>query len=115
MKSVNVGLIGAGTVGGGVVKLLARKAGFFREKLGLPIHLRRIADKDESRFKALPVGDAITSGDAQDVLGDKDVDVVIELVGGTTFAKDLILTALSRGKHVITANKALIAEHGPAL
>ncbi len=114
-KAINVGLIGAGTVGGGVVKLLARKAGFFREKLGLPVHLRRIADKETSRFQALPVGDAITSGDAEDVLGDKDIHVVIELIGGTTVAKQIILKALERGKHVITANKALIAEHGPAL
>src|SRR5689334_18926079 len=108
MKAINVGLIGAGTVGGGVVKLLARKAGFFQEKLGLPIRLRRIADKDQIRLRALPVGDAIVSGDAADVLDDKDVHVVIELVGGTTFAKQVIETALRRGKHVITANKALI-------
>jgi homoserine dehydrogenase len=115
VKAINVGLIGAGTVGGGVVKLLARKTGFFREKLGLPIQLRRVADKDLARAKSLPTGDAIVSGDAEDVLGDKDVHVVIELIGGTTFAKHVVETALKRGKHVITANKALIAEHGPTL
>jgi homoserine dehydrogenase len=115
MKAINIGLIGAGTVGGGVVKLLARKTGFFREKLGLPLYLRRIADKEQSRFKDLPTGDAIVSGSADDVLGDKDVHVVIELIGGTTFAKTVIEKALRSGKHVITANKALIAEHGPAL
>lgn len=115
MNDINIGLIGAGTVGGGVVKLLSRKISFFREKLGLPLRLRRIADKEQSRFQALPVGDAIVSGDAEDVLRDKDIHVVIELVGGTTFAKYVIETALTRGKHVITANKALVAEHGPAL
>src|SRR5687768_17236708 len=109
MKAINIGLIGAGTVGGGVVKLLSRKIGFFREKLGLPIYLRRIADKEEGRFKSLPVGDAICTGSADDVLGDKDVHVVIELIGGTTFAKTVIEKALRSGKHVITANKALIA------
>jgi homoserine dehydrogenase len=115
VKNINIGLIGAGTVGGGVVKLLAGKIGFFQEKLGLPLRLHRIADKEQGRVRSLPVGDAICTGDAEDVLGDGQVDVVIELVGGTTFAKHVIETALRRGKHVITANKALIAEHGPVL
>jgi homoserine dehydrogenase len=115
MKTINVGIIGVGTVGGGVVKILSRKLGFFREKLGLPLALRRIADRETARFKALPVGDAILSADAADILDDKDIHVVVELIGGMTIAKDVIRTALTRGKHVITANKALIAEHGPTL
>jgi homoserine dehydrogenase len=115
VKSINIGLIGAGTVGGGVVKVLSRQLGFFQEKLGLPLRLHRIADKEQSRFKTLPVGDAICTGDANDILDDKDVHVVIELVGGTTFARTIVETALKRGKHVITANKALIAEQGAAL
>jgi len=115
MRTINIGLIGAGTVGGGVVKLLARKSDSFAELLGLPLRLARIADPATARFAELPVGDARCSASADDVLRDDEIDIVVELIGGTTKAKDVILEALRRGKHVITANKALIAEHGPAL
>jgi len=114
MKEIKLGLIGAGTVGGGVVKMMYNSADFFK-KLGLSVVLKRIADKDASRLAGLPTGNAIISSNAGDILDDKDIDVVIELVGGKTFAKDLILRALEKGKHVITANKALIAEYGPAV
>jgi homoserine dehydrogenase len=115
MRTINIGLIGAGTVGGGVVKLLARKSGSFDELLGLPLRLARIADQATARFAELPVGDARCSASADDVLRDDEIDIVVELIGGTTTAKDVILEALRRGKHVVTANKALIAEHGPVL
>jgi homoserine dehydrogenase len=115
MKEINIGLVGAGTVGGGVIKLLSQKLGFHRENLGISINLKRIADKITTRFSELPVGSAVCTDNSDDILNDDDIQVVIELVGGTTFAKDLILSALSKGKHVITANKALIAEQGPAL
>jgi homoserine dehydrogenase len=115
MKDINIGLIGAGTVGGGVVKMLSQKIVFFRDNLGLPLHLKRIADKITSRFSELPVGDAICSDNADDILNDNDIKIVIELIGGTTIAKDIICSALSKGKHVITANKALIAEQGPVI
>jgi homoserine dehydrogenase len=115
MKTINIGLIGAGTVGGGVAKILARKLGMFRERLGLDLRLSRIAEKDASRLAALPVGDAVCSRDADDVLGDAGIGIVVELIGGTTVAREVVLRALARGKHVITANKALIAEHGPEL
>ncbi len=115
MKEIRIGLIGAGTVGGGVVKILANRTESIRRDLGLPIRLARIADKATERFTTLPVGNAICTGDANDILNDPDIDIVIELVGGTTFAKKLVLDALSKGKHVITANKALIAEFGSEL
>jgi homoserine dehydrogenase len=115
MKEINIGLVGAGTVGGGVVKLLSQKSPLLRDKLGLSVNLKRIVDKTTSRFAELPVGDAVCTDDVLDIINDKEINVVIELVGGMTFAKDLILAALSKGKHVITANKALIAEHGPTL
>ena len=115
MKDISVGLIGAGTVGGGVVKVLAKRIDFFRKELGLPIKLARVADKEISRFSELPVGDAICTGDAGDVLADESVGIVVELVGGTGFARTLVLDALSRKKHVVTANKALIAEYGPEI
>jgi homoserine dehydrogenase len=115
MKTVNIGIVGLGTVGGGVVKLLSEKAEWFRQAQNLPIWLRRVADKREDRIKELPTGDAIISANADDVLADPDIHIVVELVGGTGFAKTLILNALAAKKHVITANKALIAQHGPEL
>ena len=114
-RDIGIGLVGAGTVGGGVVKLLSRQGSFFRDRLGLPIRLRRVVDKSPGLFANLPVGDAACSTNASDILDDDSISVVVELVGGTGFARELILDALSRGKHVVTANKALVAEHGPEL
>ncbi len=112
MREISIGIVGAGTVGGGVVKILHRRIDNIRNELGLPVRIARIVDKEISRFAALPVGDARCSADVQDILGDDAIQIVIELSGGTTFAKELVLSALSRKKHVITANKALLAEHG---
>jgi homoserine dehydrogenase len=113
MQDIQIGLVGGGTVGGGVVKIAAQRFESLRKERRLPIRLSRIVDKDPSRFSALPVGSAVCSSNADDILGDDAIQVVIELVGGTTFAKDLVLSALERKKHVITANKALLAIHGP--
>jgi homoserine dehydrogenase len=113
MQDIQIGLIGAGTVGGGVVKIAARRFESLRKERGLPVRLSRIVDKDASRFSTLPVGSAVCSSNVDDILNDDAIQVVIELVGGTTFAKDLVLSALERKKHVITANKALLAVHGP--
>ncbi|NLP02020.1 MAG: homoserine dehydrogenase [Fibrobacter sp.] len=115
MKEILIGLVGAGTVGGGVVKVLSKRADFFRKELGLSVRLARIADKDVSRFEGLPVGDAICTASADDILNDESIQVVIELVGGKGFAFDLVMESLRRKKHVITANKALIAERGPEI
>ncbi|MBN2036225.1 MAG: homoserine dehydrogenase [Chitinispirillaceae bacterium] len=115
MQEIRIGLVGAGTVGGGVVKLAHTSFETLCKKQGLPVRIAWIVDKDPGRFKLLPVGQAHCSGDPQDILNDASIQVVIELVGGTTHAKDLILAALKRKKHVITANKALLAEHGPEI
>lgn len=112
---LNIGLVGAGTVGGGVVKILAKQERFFREALGLPLALKRIVDINGAVFGKLPVGSAICSRDATDLLGDPSIQVVIELVGGTTFARELVLKAIAAKKHVVTANKALLALHGPEI
>jgi len=115
MGTVNIGLVGAGTVGGGVVKALDMRFDHFKKELGLDLRLARIADKATERFAQLPVRDAVCTGDVSDILNDDSIQVVVELVGGTGFARTLVLDALKRGKHVITANKALIAEHGPEI
>jgi homoserine dehydrogenase len=111
-QQFNIGLIGVGIVGGGVVKNLTRNADLIAERLGMRLNLKWVCDKDESRLKNLPVPESVLSRDAQQVLGDPDVHVVIELVGGTGFAKQVILEALGRGKVVVTANKALLAHDG---
>ena len=115
MTNIAIGLVGAGTVGGGVVKMIHENATLLGKNFGLPVTLKRIVDRDVSRFGNLPTGNAICSDSLSDLLNDEEIQVVIELVGGTTFAKELLTDALAKGKHVITANKALIAEHGPAI
>jgi homoserine dehydrogenase len=114
-KEIGIGLVGAGVVGGGVVKVFRGQESFFRDKLGLPLRLARVVDKDASRFSGLPTGDALLSSSAEDVLGDPGVDIAVELIGGTGYARDFVLEALRRGKHVVTANKALLAKHGPEI
>jgi homoserine dehydrogenase len=112
---IGIGLIGAGVVGGGVIKVLDQKAAQLSEAAGVPVVLRRVADKATHRFLSLPVGDAICTESATDVLDDENISVVVELIGGTGFAREVVLSALSRKKHVVTANKALIAEYGAEL
>ena len=115
MQEILIGIVGAGTVGGGVVKILHNRIRKLREETGLPIRLARIADKDQARLAQLPVADAVCTAESKDVLNDPAIQIVVELVGGTTFAKEVVLTALGRKKHVVTANKALLAEHGPEI
>lgn len=112
MKTCNIGLIGAGTVGGGVIKVFDRQSKFFNEQLALPIILKRIVDLNTNLFSTLPVGNAICSTNADDIINDPDIQIVIELIGGTTIARTLVLRILNAKKHVITANKALLAEYG---
>ena len=115
MSTIKIGLVGAGTVGGGVVRVLDKRREYFKNELGLDIKLACVVDTARERFAQLPVGDAVCSCDANDILNDDSIQVVVELVGGTGFARTLVLDALKRGKHVVTANKALIALHGPEI
>ncbi len=114
-KGIGIGLAGAGTVGGGVVKVFREREGFFRRELRLPLLLSRIVDAEASRFAKLPTGDALCSARLGDILEDPDIGIAIELIGGTGIARDFILAALAKGKHVVTANKALLALHGPEI
>jgi len=114
-EEIRIGIAGAGTVGGGVVKVFREQESFYRSRLALPLSLARIVDKDETRFAKLPVGNAICSRSAGDILEDPSIDIAIELIGGTGYAKDFMLSALRKGKHVVTANKALLARHGPEI
>ena len=92
-KRIGIGIVGAGVVGGGVVKVLRGRESYFGEELGLPLRLVRVADKDTGRFASLPTGDAALSGSADDVLGDPAVDIAVELIGGTGFAREFVLSS----------------------
>ncbi|NCC53083.1 MAG: homoserine dehydrogenase [Spartobacteria bacterium] len=115
MKDVGIGLIGFGTVGAGVVAGLQKNGELMANRTGINFVLRRVADLDIESDRGVAVDPAIMSTDAMSLVEDPSVDVVVELVGGTTFAKDIALKALKLGKPVVTANKALLAEHGEEL
>jgi homoserine dehydrogenase len=112
VKPIRVGLLGIGTVGGGTWDVLNRNADEIQRRAGRAIDITQVADKDASRAKRITRGKAKLLTDAYEVVRSKDVDIVIELIGGYTVAKDLVLEAIRRGKHVVTANKALLATHG---
>ena len=112
MKAINVGLLGIGTVGGGTWDVLSRNAGEIRRRAGRAIRITRVADKDQAKARKLVGGKARVTGNAREVARAPDIDIVVELIGGTGIAKDLVLEAIANGKHVVTANKALLARHG---
>jgi homoserine dehydrogenase len=109
MDAVKVGLIGFGTVGKGVVRVLQDNAGVIRERLGFPVELARVADKDTTSDRGVSVAPALLTQDARALIEDPAIRIVVELVGGLSPAKEFILEALRRGKCVVTANKALLA------
>ncbi len=112
MKPIQVGLLGIGTVGSGTWDVLKRNAGEIRRRAGRAIRIARVADKDQKKARKLVAGKAEVTGNAWDVVRDPDIDIVVELIGGTGIARDLVLEAIAHGKHVVTANKALLAKHG---
>jgi len=112
MKEIGVGLLGFGTVGAGVVETLRRNGGLLAERTDVLPVLRGIADIDIERYRGVKVDSAILTRDAAALVNDPKVEIVVELIGGTTVAKSLIMQALRLGKPVVTANKALLAEHG---
>jgi len=112
MKKVAVGLIGFGTVGAGVVKILKKNASVLRQRLGVPVGLKSIADLDIKTDRGITLEKNILTTDANKVLDDPEIDIVVELIGGIEPARKFILQAIKNGKHVVTANKALLSEHG---
>ena len=109
---VNVGLIGLGTVGQGVARLFSERRDFLARRLGTELVLKKAADLDPERLRQAPLEpESLTSRD-RDILDDPEIDIVVELIGGTDVARDLVLEAISCKKHVVTANKALLALHG---
>src|SRR5882672_6748882 len=112
MKPIQVGLLGIGTVGSGTFKVLARNQEEIKRRAGRGIEITMVADLDTARAKAV-VGEGVqVVNDARAVIANPNIDIVIELIGGYGIAKQLVLEAIAAGKHVVTANKALLAVHG---
>ncbi len=112
MNPIRVGLLGAGIVGTGTFVVLQRNQEEIRRRAGREIRITHIADVDMARASALAAGAAEVTNDARAVIARPDIDVIVELIGGTGIAKALVLEAIAAGKHVVTANKALLAIHG---
>ena len=112
MKPLRIGLLGIGTVGGGTFDVLTRNAEEISRRAGRPITITHVADKNLTLANQVVAGRAVVTDDGFAIVRNPDIDVVIELIGGYTFAKQLMLEAIANGKHVVTANKALLALHG---
>ena len=115
MNAVKVGLLGLGTVGGGTATVLIRNAEEIQARLGRAIEISHVAGLDIASQTIVDPANTKLTEDAFDVVNDPEVEIVVELIGGYTLAKDLVLKAIENGKHVVTANKALIATHGPEI
>ncbi|MGI9046141.1 MAG: homoserine dehydrogenase [Burkholderiales bacterium] len=112
MKPINVGLLGIGTVGGGTFAVLRRNRAEIARRAGRDITLKMIADKDVDKARKLAGDSATVTADAFELVDHPEIDIVVELIGGTGIARQLVLRAIENRKHVITANKALLAQHG---
>lgn len=109
--AIRVGLVGTGTVGGGCIDIILKHAGDFKRHYGIDIELARVCSLDSREAEAHGVGHLFTDN-FRDIIDDPDIDLVVELIGGTTFARTVVIDALNAGKNVVTANKALMATYG---
>jgi homoserine dehydrogenase len=114
-KTIKIGLVGFGTVGSGVAKILLEDSDYIKAKTGIKLELAKIVDVDTKKERPVKLPAGILTNDLNSILSDKDIQIGIELVGGTKIAKEIQLKMLAAGKDVITANKALLAEHGSEL
>jgi homoserine dehydrogenase len=112
MKPMNVGLLGIGTVGGGTFTVLTRNEQEITRRAGRPIRIVKVAERNLALAREVTRGAVEVTDDAFSVVTDPSIDIVVELIGGTTIAKELVLKAIENGKHVVTANKALLAHYG---
>ena len=115
MKQIKVGLLGCGTVGTGVARLLLDNREMIRARVGADLILKRVADIDPDRDRGIRFDDGVMTTDARQVVDDPQIDIILEMIGGEGIAKDLILRAIENGKPVVTANKALLAKQGNTL
>ncbi len=115
MKKINVGLLGCGTVGTGVAKILIENRELIASRVGAELVLKRIADVDIKKEREIVFDDGVLIKDAHEIVSDPGIDIIVEMIGGKGIAKELILESIENGKQVVTANKALIADQGNAL
>ncbi len=115
MREINIGLLGCGTVGTGVAKLLIENKELLTTRVGAHLNLKWIADIDTETDRGIRLPDGVFINDAHKVIYDPEIDIVIEMIGGEGIAKDLMQKAIENGKHIVTANKALLAGHGNML
>ena len=115
MKTIKIGILGLGTVGTGVARILENERDLISSKLGAELEITKIADLDIETDRGLTLSRDCLTTDANSVIDDPDIDIIVELIGGETFAKDCFERAIANGKHIVTANKALIASHGNEL
>ncbi len=111
-KSIRIGLLGLGTVGSGVVRLLERNRDLIERRIGVPLEVTRVAVRDPDKARDVSVADGLLTTDPFEVVRDPNVDVVVELIGGCEPARELVLAAIAEKKPLVTANKAMLAEHG---
>lgn len=112
MNDIKIGILGFGTVGAGVVEGIQKNGGLMAERTGITPVVAKIADLDITTDRGITVAEGVLTTDAMSIITDENIDVIVELVGGTTIARTFTLEALKQGKPVITANKALLADHG---
>src|SRR5207248_9126229 len=111
-QKINVGIIGLGTVGSGAFRILRDNAELIRHRVGVPVEVTKIAVRDATRDRGVAIPAGVLTTNPSQVIDDPNIDIVIELIGGYEPARQLILAAISRGKHGVTANKALLAADG---
>ena len=114
-ETLQIGLAGLGTVGSGVYEALLRNRDLLEARAQISYEVRRVAVRDRKRERSVAVDEALLTEDWRDLVGDEKIDIIIELIGGTTEAYELVRAALENGKPVVTGNKALLAEYGGAL
>lgn len=115
MQQVNLGMIGAGTVGGGVYQAIHKNGGLMASRLGVKFHISRIAVRDLKKSRPVAIPAQLLTTDWQSVVHDPNVQIVVELMGGTNLAREVVIAALKQGKPVVLANKALLSAHGEEL
>jgi len=112
MKDINIGLIGFGTIGTGVVRLLKQNEDLIAKKLGAKLVMKKIADIDITSSRGIKINKGVLTKNAREIINDKEISIIIELMGGYEPARTFVLEAIRQGKNVVTANKALLATHG---
>jgi len=112
MKTVNIGIIGLGNVGSAVVNSLIEKKGLLEDRAGMSIRVLKVFDKDPKKMKAQKLSKNMLAESVKDIISDEHIDIIVELIGGVESAREIVLDSFRNKKHVVTANKALLAEYG---